>query len=103
MSGIEIVGEPRPEKGQAKVCCPWCKKIMMADLSLYTIDMSKPIHSNCPYCGGSIYTAMIIISHKTIPQLGRTLSIVIQAVEEEANPLNPDSSQTMLVGDEHKH
>ena len=100
MTNIEV-GEPKAQPGKAQVCCPWCKKIMMADLSIYTIDMSKPLRSRCPYCSGTIYTALIILSHKTIPQLGKTLSVVIQALEEEVNPLKPDSSQTVIVGDKH--
>ena len=99
---IEIINQGK-EPGKARVMCPWCKQEMLADLSQYVIDMSKPVKSNCPYCGGEIYSAMFIISHKTLPQLGQTLTYVIQSVEEQVNPDRPDVSKTILVGDERKH
>lgn len=99
---IKVIGqEPRP--GQARVSCPHCKKIMMADLTQYTIDMSKPLRSQCPYCMGEVFTALIVLSHKSLPQLGSTIAHVIQAVEEQVNPLRPDPSGTVLEGEGHKH
>ena len=100
-SDIELLGDPRTAPGQARVSCPWCRKMMVADLSTYTIDMSTPIRSRCPYCSGEIYTALIILSHKNIPQLGKLLSHVIEAVETQADPLKPDASGIVLEGDKH--
>ena len=100
-SNIELVGDPRPQPGQARVSCPWCKKIMMADLSVYTIDMTKPLKSRCPYCDGTIYTALVILSHKTLPKLSKLLLHIIDAVETQANPSRPDASGIVLEGDKH--
>lgn len=99
-SGMSV-GDPRLEPGQARVGCPWCKKVIIADMSVYTLDMSTPLRSKCPMCNGDIYTALVILSHKTLPQLGKTIEHVIQAVEEQANPLVPDKSGTILEGDGH--
>jgi DNA-directed RNA polymerase subunit RPC12/RpoP len=103
MTDIKIIGEQGHEPGKARVICPWCKREMMADLAQYVIDMSKPARSKCPYCSGEIFTVMIIVSHKTLHQLGQSLHYIIQAVEEQVDPNNPDASKTILVGDGRKH
>lgn len=100
---IELIGENKPEPGKARVVCTHCKREMLADLKIYTIDMSKPMRSRCPYCGGELFTALIILTHKSLPELGKVLTYVIQAVEEQVNPDAPDASKTILIGDERKH
>ena len=94
---IEITKDADEHK--PRVVCPHCKEHMMADITQYANFADKPVKSNCPYCNGEVWSCCVIIAHKDLRQLGATLNIMIQAVEGSVNLLNPDSSKTLLIGD----
>lgn len=94
---IEIIGEEADKR--PRVICPWCKTQMMANLDYYKFDMTKPVKSNCPHCGGEIYSCLILLAHKGLRELGTVMNTIVTAVEEFPDPLSPDSSKTLLMGD----
>lgn len=90
------------DEGKPRVICPNCKEQLLADITQYAQDATKPVLSQCPYCRGEIWSCCVIIAHKDLKQLGATITTIIQAVEESADPLRPDSSGILLQGDKDK-
>lgn len=77
---IQIGQEPNVPRS----ICQHCKKVMEVDITLWKDDAAKVIQSKCPYCGGTIFSGMLILSH---PDL-KGLMYCIQQVVEALNPGN---------------
>lgn len=62
--------------------CPYCKKPLHLILDAFKPEITKIVRSNCPYCGGEIYAAIMIITDRT----QHALINDIQAILDMFNP-----------------
>ncbi len=73
---VELIKEPNYPRSM----CPHCKKIMKVDITLFKDNASKILQSNCPYCGGTIFSGMLLLSHPELAGLMKCIQIVVETL-----------------------
>jgi len=84
---MRVVGESKAPQGM----CPHCKKTLLMSLDPFKDDMTRFIQSNCPMCGGQIFTALLVLVHGNPEGLANTISNMAAVVS--------DDRRTYLGGD----
>ena len=78
---IEIVSD-RPEV--PKVKCPKCKRLMEMDIKPFQHHgITKPIRSNCPFCGMELFCALIIMVNTNLEYLYKNIADVVSISNPE--------------------
>lgn len=80
---IEIVSDANGKK--PKLICPHCQQIMIVNLVGYEQDATKPILTNCPYCGGGIFSCVILLASKDLKQLQGMINQAVGAVSSSVS------------------
>jgi len=60
--------------------CPACRGMIVVDLAAYNQDATKPILSNCPYCGAGIFSCVLLMASKDLRQLQKMIGEAVNAV-----------------------
>lgn len=75
---IEFVSDTSSKK--PRLICPHCQQIMIVNLAGYEQDATKPILTNCPYCGGGIFSCIILLASRDLKQLQGMINQAVGAV-----------------------
>jgi predicted RNA-binding Zn-ribbon protein involved in translation (DUF1610 family) len=76
--GIELLKDEQDKR--AKFVCPACRKVMIVSMAAYDVDATKPILSNCPYCGAGIFSCAILLASRNLKQLQGMIAAAVNAV-----------------------
>lgn len=76
----EVIRLIENEKAPRSVC-PHCKKVMFVDVTMFKDDVTKIMESKCPYCHGTIYTGVLILSNTDLRKLAGAIQTVIDALK----------------------
>jgi hypothetical protein len=80
--GIEVVSD-RPEVPRVK--CPGCKRLMEMDIAPFQHHgITKPLRSNCPFCGMELFCALLILVDTKLDHLYLNIASIVSI----ANPEN---------------
>jgi len=83
--GIEIISD-RPEV--PKVKCPKCKRVMEMDIAPFKHQgITKPIRSNCPFCGKELFCALIILVDTDLQHLYKGIANIVSISNPETTHL----------------
>ena len=87
------VGEDRAAKPSM---CPHCKKALHMTVEAWLKTSSEVIRSNCPYCNGEVYAAMMIITDVSLKALMQNVIAVTELFRPENRHLinNPVKGQS---------
>lgn len=75
---VEILKDADDKK--AKIVCPACRGIIVINLVAYEQDATKPILSNCPYCGAGIFSCILLFASRDLKQLQAMINEAVAAV-----------------------
>lgn len=62
--------------------CPHCTKVMFLDLRIFERDVSKIVKSKCPFCGGEIFTGLLILVHPQLRGLAQTIANIVELIDK---------------------
>ena len=74
---IEIVHDANEKK--PKFICPACKGVIVVSMAAYEQDATKPILSNCPYCGAGIFSCVLLLANRDLKRLQAMINAVVGA------------------------
>jgi len=75
---IEVVRDEQQNRPQ--FVCPSCKQVIVVDMNSYQVDATKPILSNCPYCGVGIFSCVILLAALELKHLQGMIAQAVNAV-----------------------
>ncbi len=79
--GIEVISD-RPEV--PKVKCPQCKRLMEMDIGPFQhYGITKPIRSNCPFCGKELLCALLILVDTNLKHLYQNIATIVSITNPE--------------------
>jgi hypothetical protein len=63
-----------------KILCPKCRQIIIVSAVAYEQDATKPILSNCPYCGAGIFSCILILASTELKHLQTLINQAVSAI-----------------------
>ena len=64
-----------------KAICQHCKNVMIMDIEPFKKDITLPIESSCPRCGGTIYSILLILTQTSLPGLIQNIRTIVELFE----------------------
>jgi len=85
MSNINLVD--KDQIGPGTSICPHCKRKMMFNLGMFKNNISKIVESKCPYCGGKIFSCIVLFSNTNLNLLLNNLKGLIGFIKGERSSI----------------
>jgi len=70
-------------KKSPRATCPHCKQEVLVDLRRWQVDMSQINSSKCPYCGGMMAAALLILVAENPNGVARTIMAISEVVNKQ--------------------
>jgi len=81
------------EEDKPKVVCPHCNATMEVAPELFKGRISEILKSNCPYCNGEIFVAVLMLCHPSLEGVSQSVLQVMETL----------SGHHTILGGEREH